>query len=309
LAQAEGLHHRGSGRNRCECPGCKNGDPRGVSIGEHDGVGVWRCFRDDQHCGTALDFLMYSRGLSLADAAAELRQRMGFAGSDRPPPRRPNTPSSRPPAVEVARLWAQCRPLSFIPDVAAAWDARGLDVVTIEDRDLARALPTGIQMPRWAWGPHGRWDSPYRLIVPMFDAVGHLVSLHARAARGANPKGLSPAGHAIAGTVMADALARRMLAGDAPDDLRRSSLLIAEGVPDFLTWATHWGDAAENAPAVLGVIAGSWTSEVAARVPTGMRVGIATHADDAGEGYARGIAATLADRCELVRCRPPQGAP
>jgi hypothetical protein len=42
LAIVEGLHHRGSGRNRCECPGCRNGDPRGVSIGEKNGVGLWQ---------------------------------------------------------------------------------------------------------------------------------------------------------------------------------------------------------------------------------------------------------------------------
>jgi hypothetical protein len=309
LAQAEDLRHRGSGRNRSECPACRNGDVRGVSIGEKDGVGLWRCFRDEQHGGTALDFLMHARGLSLADAAAELERRVGLTGNSTPPlPRRPSAPPSRPPAAEVAQLWAQCRPLSFTPDVAAAWEARGLDIAAIEDRDLARALPSGIHVPRWAWGPHGRWGDPYRLIVPMFDAAGHIVSLHARAAAGATPKGLSPAGHAIAGTVMADALALRMLAGEAPDQLRRGGLLVAEGVPDFLTWATHWGDAADNAPAVMAVIAGSWTAEIGARVPDGVRVGIATHDDAAGEKYAREVARTLSRRCHVVRIRLAEAA-
>ena len=38
LAKIEDLHHRGSGRDRCECPGCRNGDPRGARIGEKNAV-------------------------------------------------------------------------------------------------------------------------------------------------------------------------------------------------------------------------------------------------------------------------------
>ena len=104
------------------------------------------------------------------------------------------------------------------------------------------------------------------------------------------------------GLVMADALAREILRGAPPDwwsDPRR--VLVVEGVPDFLTWATRYGDAAEDAPAVLGVIAGSWSSEIAATVPNGCRVIVRTHHDDAGDKYAEKIRASLANRCAILR--------
>ncbi len=106
---------------------------------------------------------------------------------------------------------------------------------------------------------------------------------------------------------MADPLARLLLAGlpcgdgePAHEAVRRYGLVICEGVPDFLTWATRWGDAAETAPAVIGIISGSWTTEVAARVPAGTRVAVRTHGDRAGAKYAQQIAATLRDRCVLT---------
>jgi hypothetical protein len=75
--------------------------------------------------------------------------------------------------------------------------------------------------------------------------------------------------------------------------------VIREGVPDFLTWATRWGDAAEGAPAVIGFISGSWTPEIAGRVPSGTGVVIRAHADDAGAKYARHIAGSIDARCTV----------
>jgi len=307
LAKNEGLHHRGSGRNRCECPGCRNGDPRGASIGEQNGVGLWCCFRDAKHRGTAIDFLMHSRGLCLAEARDELSRSAGRWVAQ---PRPLRTPApAYPPAADVFALWNRCLPLRDDPEIAAAWSERGIDVAEVESRDLARVLPRGAAVPPWAWGLGAPWSAgPYRLIVPLFDQAGRLVSLHARVAQG--PKGkkaLSPRGCALSGSIMADALGRRLLAGhqDAVEAVKRGGVLIAEGVPDFLTWSTHWGDAAEGAPAVLSVIAGSWTPEIAARIPDGERVGVATHEDQAGEKYAHQIASTLAARCKVVRIRIP----
>src|ERR1700682_1633283 len=48
LAHTEDLPHRGSGRRRGESPACRNGDPRGVSIGERNGGGVADCFREEK---------------------------------------------------------------------------------------------------------------------------------------------------------------------------------------------------------------------------------------------------------------------
>jgi hypothetical protein len=96
---------------------------------------------------------------------------------------------------------------------------------------------------------------------------------------------------------MADARALAMLAGKA----RPVALLVAEGVPDHLTWATRYKASDDSAPAVLGVLSGSWSDELAARVPDGLRVAVRVHRDDAGNHYAARICASLAARCEVHR--------
>jgi hypothetical protein len=100
---------------------------------------------------------------------------------------------------------------------------------------------------------------------------------------------------------MADPAGRRLLEGAPPPGLAR--VIVAEGVPDFLTWSAHYGDAAEDAPAVFGVIAGAWTLAIAATIPQGWTVIIRTHADAAGDKYAETIRATLAGRCLCKRIR------
>jgi hypothetical protein len=162
-------------------------------------------------------------------------------------------------------------------------------------------------LPRWAYGAGARWsDGPHRLLIPLFDAKGQLASLHARAAAAPSgiAKGLSPLGFEVGGLVFADPLARLMLAGQAAEAL--TWLLVAEGGPDFLTAATSYSDADESAPAVVGVIAGSWTSALAERVPSGSRVMVAVHDDAAGEKYARIIASSLSPRCRVRRLHDPK---
>ena len=114
---------------------------------------------------------------------------------------------------------------------------------------------------------------------------------------------------------MADPLARLLLAGlatgggePAVDMVRRCGLVICEGVPDFLTWAALWGDAGETAPAVIGIISGSWTPHVAARVPSGTVVALRTHADEAGAKYMRHVALTLEARCTVRLTAAQEGA-
>ena len=102
--------------------------------------------------------------------------------------------------------------------------------------------------------------------------------------------------------MFADALGVSMLRGRA----QPSRLLIAEGLTDFLTWAAHWGvdGALELAPAVLAIVSGSWTPEIAARVPGDTEVLIATDADERGDHYAAKVAELLRGRCMLRRWRP-----
>ena len=48
--------------------------------------------------------------------------------------------------------------------------------------------------------------------------------------------------------------------------------------------------------AMLGMVEGAWSAEIAARIPKDARVIVATHHDKNGDGYAAKIAATLAGR-------------
>jgi len=197
---------------------------------------------------------------------------------------------SPPPEAEVQEMWERTsRPLSEVPDVAEAWAARKIDVEAVEKLDLARALRQGAPVPSWA----SSWVS-HRLIVPMYDAAGKLSSVHARRPDG-KTKALSPADHAIKGLVFANPLGLLMLEGKPLGvEAARKGLIVAEGVPDFLTLATC-------GRAVLGVISGSWSEEVAERVPAGARVLLATHDDAAGDRYAEKIRESLGSRCGVLR--------
>lgn len=223
------------------------------------------------------------------------------------PPPRPPAPPKRPPAEEVAALWDACLPVAEDPEVAAWIASRGLDPGDVETRDLARALPEGHPCPPWARARGATWaESGHRLIVPMRAPGGAVESLHARRVRGGEgSKGLSPAGATVGGLVMADPLGLLMLSRDPEGAamVRRVGLVVAEGVPDFLTWGTRYSDADEEAPAVVGVISGSWNEALARLVPDGAKVAIRTDPDEAGRKYETEIAATLIERCDVKRRR------
>ena len=130
-------------------------------------------------------------------------------------------------------------------------------------------------------------------------------SLRPTATNGTDKAGAA-AGFELRGLVLADALGRQLLEGDtkAAELVKAAGLVVTEGEPDFLTWATRQGDAAELVPAVLGLVAGSWTPEHAARIPAGTRIAMKTHADKAGEGYAATVLATV-PHCRVYR---PKGS-
>lgn len=225
------------------------------------------------------------------------------------PPRRPlPPPPPYPPGAED--LWNACGPV--MDDTAAAtWCAsRGLDGYAIEDQNLVRMLPPGASLPRWAAykGDRDRarpWtETGHRLLVPAFDDKGVMQSVRAIRIEGEKdtPKRLPPSGHRAGGLVLADSLARLVLAGE--DHASRSSplrIIVCEGEPDFLTWATRFSDADQDAPAVVGVLGGAWTAEHAARIPDGAEVLIDTHHDEAGERYGAEVWRTLAGRCTVTR--------
>jgi len=181
--------------------------------------------------------------------------------------------------------------------------SRSLDAAAVELWDLARALPRDAELPRWARTKAGTWvASGHRLLVPLYDAAGRLVSLRARdVTKRAAAKSLAPAGSFAPGAVLACPLGVQLLAG-ANLSWCTPEVLIVEGEPDFLLWASTQPESDEQGPAVFGVTGGSWTAEHAGRVPDGARVIVRTHADRAGDDYARRIARTFQDRAvELLR--------
>jgi hypothetical protein len=215
-------------------------------------------------------------------------------------------PRLPPPVESVGALWAAAKPVTDDADLARQLLGRCLDPAIIEDRDLARCLPSSGTLPKWARsGSRSWWESGHRLLLPLWNAEGSLCSVHARLVENGQTeraKGLFPASHSAKGLFLADSFALLLIRSGVPKWWRQSeppSVIITEGAPDFLTVATHYG-CTEYAPAVLGVVSGSWSDELAARIPTECRVVVRVHRDEAGEKYLAVIRRSLSGRCQLL---------
>lgn len=301
---------RGGGGILIRCPWHEERSPSCSVRLAPDGTIAVHCFG----CGAGGNALALVAAARALDVRRDFRRVLAEAAelahvSVEPPWHATSAPAPAPPEIagdDLEALWTACGAVYDDGELAAALRRRGLEPGDVTDRDLARALPKGRALPRWARFARKSWaELDNRFVVPMYDAGGRLASLHARyigdEPRDLPPKGLSPAGGRIAGTVMADALGRLLLRADAaPAWWTERVVLVEEGVPDFLTVATHYGDH-ENAPAVLGVLAGSWTRAIAARIPDGCRVVVRTHTDAAGAKYAAAIGSSLIGRCEVFR--------
>jgi DNA primase len=228
----------------------------------------------------------------------------------RPPVREAPTPLPErpyPPAAEVAALWGAGLATSDDAEAAAYLRGRSIEPAHVDEHELARVIAGDAELPRWATfkgdAPSARpWLAlGFRLVLPTFDAAGAMRSVRAwRIVAGDGPKRLPPSGFRMGGLVLADGAGVAMLRGSHVP--RR--VLVVEGEPDFLSVTTAASDADEDAPAVLGIPGtGAWSDELAARIPSGARVTVATHADDAGDGYAEAVRRALAKRCDVRRRR------
>lgn len=231
-----------------------------------------------------------SRGWCEADASGPEVERVIV----RPPALQPErTPA---PPAEVAELWERSDRVSDSSIVQDWLRSRALDPGFVEDRDLCRVLPGG---PLPAWARHWRSSKPCPVLLPLYGADGSLVGLQGRRVDGAQPKSVAAAGVRRVG-VYADATGIALLRwGARPAWWEGKLVIIAEGEPDFLTWATHYHEG-PDAPAVLGIPgAGGWAAEIAARVPAGLVVAVRTHDDSDGHKYARLVTRDLRERCDV----------
>jgi hypothetical protein len=196
-----------------------------------------------------------------------------------------------PQQISQVLTWGDARGVTEDAWARALLESRGLDPVLVEELDLARAVPRDTQ---------ARTTPRHCLVLPTFDHEGCMRNL--RAWYGRPGERTNRAG----GLVLADGLARQVFElGAAPawwDDgpLR---IVIVEGEPDFLVWATHFGssDRLEYAPGIIGIFSGAWTAEIAARIPHGTKVSVRTHHDKSGDESARRIKETLAGRAFCFR--------
>jgi hypothetical protein len=228
------------------------------------------------------------------------------------PERSRRTPTSAP---AVAEVWAIGQPLSGPEShdaYAVYWASRrGLMFEELVERDLVRVLPRRAPVAEQCRFDGRLWtEQGYRLIFPTHNSRGELVGVRARhidtrteTVTGEEPiagaKELSPCGVTSSGQVFANEAGRRLLAGATV----AGPVWFAEGGPDFATLAVRLPT---DTP-VLGVFSGSWTTELAERIPDGFQVILAMDPDKAGARYARAIATTLIKRCEVWLLELPEG--
>jgi hypothetical protein len=216
-----------------------------------------------------------------------------------------------PPSPEIEALWSIAGPVDQDRDIGA-WlkSRRKLDPERITRLDLARALSKqSLPLPRWA-GFGGDNEKPWRswpsaglqLLVPLHDAQGAMRSMLFRRSLEIEsawpPKSIAANGFERAGLVMVNDRARQLLTHPVQhaDGLQ---IVIEEGEMDWLTGCLAWASANERA--IFGVMSGSWTEELAERIPRGARVTIRTDNDAAGDLLADKIAQTLLRRCTVLR--------
>lgn len=263
-----------------------------------DGTLAARCWA----CGWSADIfglVAAARHLDARDFVAVKRAAAELAHVDLAAPPRarelpPAPPAQPPPLAEVAALLRQSARVDSIAGQVAPWlRSRALDPAAC--LPLSRALRG--PGPVWARYQGRAWiELGNRLVLPVYDAAGALRSVRARLVTGGEtPKSLPPCRHSTAGLVLANRGAVEMLR--AGPEGPRARVLVTEGEPDYLTWASRLP---AGAWAVLGLPgSGAWTADLAARIPAGSEVVIRTDPDAAGDRYAERIVEDLAGRCAV----------
>lgn len=237
-----------------------------------------------------------------------------------------------PPADEVQSLWQATWRVGAYP-LAANYlrsQRKRLDPALIESFDvfsqgddgasnfgLLRVLAKQVRYDWMKWW----WWGGYRLIAPMVDGRGEIRSFAARCVLpdderpvGADGEPLSksvgPRGSTRNGLVFACPRARHVLVtGERPPDWPSGEPLRFEVCEGELKYALRacLQHGKPNGPLVFGVVSGSWTDEITARIPSGSRIWIGTDQNPGGAAHATRVARSLLrvrDRRLYVRLRP-----
>lgn len=347
VAEALGLEvgRPAGGRPTYQCPHCgqltrhtKRRDKRGAMGFTDDGAG-WRCHQCDA-AGDGIDMVAFAVG---DGRLRELRPdgvdtvRSWFAerwpgvvddddaqssttGAVRPPapPPAPVPRRTYPPGDELAELWKSAASVVADDEVSAYLVGRALQPENVAGASLARAVAPNAELPRWCRSSRGMWPSTgHRLLVPLFDGAGKLRSVVARAAGDASPKSLAPAGHSRRELVMLCPLMQQVLElGGMPpwwDSDVPLRVFIAEGEPDFLTFATSDEAMADGGDGhgTVGHFGGVIPRALVQAIPRGAEVYLAEQRDEptadgrptAAEQYTHNLVRSLRPRADDVRVR------
>lgn len=320
--------------SHCKCPACgaerrhtKTGDRRGAVGMPHSKPG-WHCFQCDAS-GDAVDFVAYHFGgkrFRDLDSFRRGEVRAWFDPTSElavvPPKRLPRLPrsvawenadASYPPRDQVERLWASCVPIDHDDDALAYLARRSiLRVDRLVEHDCVRVLPADVQCPDWARFDGQFWSvSGHRLVIPLYDFLGDLRSVVGRSLElSPRVKSVGACGYQRRGLVMAATYAREMLvtgAGARMHRLEQFRLAVYEGEVNLLRGVGGGADDVlyeDYQPAAfrgaLGIFSGSFTLDVASRVPAKTDVRIRTDDDEAGRKYADEISERLGARVSIT---------
>ncbi len=347
VAHALGLEvqkPRGASGGSCACPACgaarrhPSRQDRRLAIGVRREGGGWRCYECDAS-GDQLHLVAIAlEGRRFDECSVEQKTRvrtwvmewLRIGTSPSSTPARPrleipagDAPPEYPPEDAVLTFWEKC--VSPAADERVArWleHDRRLPLQRIAGQELVGALPYNAPCPPWAAKPETDtrpavpWSqTAYRALFRLFDDRGRARNLLARyvgtPTHERTPKSRAACGYQRRGLVLADARGREMLEGSllVTEALR---VVIAEGEMDMLAFAAgraRSGASSGELVAVLGIVSGSWTPELAARIPDGATVLIATHLDKDGEKYAARITETLLERMQAGAVRAERWRP
>jgi len=334
---------RATSAQHCPCPACgaerrhtKSRDRRGAVGLPKSKPTVWKCWQCEAG-GDAIDFvacrLHGARFRDLADhQKAEVRDWFGvdpFALS-KPIQRRQERPAHvawenaeciYPPIRELEALWDMCEPINRDAQAQAYLAHRGIAPDLLAEHDCVRALPERVVCPEWACVGDRAWTATHhRLLVPLYDWQGTMRSVIARSVE-LRPalKSAGAKGYQRRGLVMAGTYGLQMLTIGNRESLHRLEnfrLAVYEGEINFLRGVSKGADReiSENfQPAafvgVLGIFSGSFTRDIASRVPSRSTVHMRTDDDDQGHKYAEAIRGLLGERVAYAYEYEPDDSP